>query len=61
MAETRSEQNAKAHTRTGPSLANGVATKIRPVLLINEGHLGLKKNSWEKSSCHHRSPTKTRD
>lgn len=60
MAETRSEENIKTHT-TEPSLAKDAVSKIRPVLLINEGNLGLKKNSWEKNSCHHRAPAKPRD
>jgi len=60
MAEIRSEEHTKVRA-TEPTLVKGVVTKIRPVLLTNEGNLGLKKNSWEKSSCHHRSPAKPRD
>jgi hypothetical protein len=60
MAEIRPEENTKARMEE-PLLVRGTVSKIRPVLLINEGNLGLKKNSWERDSCHHRSPAKSKD
>jgi hypothetical protein len=60
MAETQTHSEGKTKALVTESQSDtSTVSKIRPILLTNEGNLGMKKNSWDKSACFYPSPVES--